>query len=147
MMGGNANQLADSAGKETDTNTNDIYRSLQSEGSEVPQLEKPDSTTEGTVAIEAEVNVIEVPARPAPESPQNNEHQLSQSLGNMSFGMQNRFTLGKSSPPNGQSLDKDIPNQMSCSLISIRDIQEVRDRVPASPANVPQQEARETYFK
>ena len=74
MMGGNANQdLALSTGKETETNTNDVYRSLQSEGSDVPRLQIPDET-EGTVAIEAEVNVIEVPARPPAESLKSNEH-------------------------------------------------------------------------
>ena len=66
----------------------------------------------------------------------------------MSFGMQNRFTLGgKASPTEKDANGGYDRDPMNGSMISIKDIQEVRDRQPASPSTIPQKQAKETYFQ
>ena len=56
----------------------------------------------------------------------------------MSFGMQNRFTLGgKASPTEKDANGGYDRDPMNGSMISIKDIQEVRDRQPASPSTIP----------
>ena len=127
---------------QSDLNTNGVASSQEHAGQQV--------FTEGTFHVEAEVARIQEvqfvdqgelsDIRPA-------ELQPKPSFGSVSFGAQNKFLVDSDDKAASEKLNISARNyEFANSVVSIIDIQEVRDKVPASPATATKHELKEAHF-